>query len=144
MNSLATVFHPTSLFRQMDRALGDLLGEPVGFGARALPPINAFEDEQAVWVEAELPGFKMDQIELTWERPTLTLRATRNAPSEADRPKFMHRERSFGSLVRSISFGREIDASNITASMTDGVLTIRLPKAPESQARRITIGVQNN
>ncbi len=136
MNAFPTVLNPASLVRQMDRALDQFFGAT---SPRATPPVNAWEDEQALLVEMELPGFKIDQVEVTWERGTLTIRGARPEPSAAEGERYLHRERTFGRFSRSLTIAHDIDPAGVTATMTDGVLTVRLPKSAVAQPRRITV-----
>lgn len=141
---LSSALNPSSFFRQMDRVLADFTGfSPDARTAlgRAPAPINVWEDDHTVTVEAELPGFKLEQVDVSWEKQTLTIHAARQPDDAAprDAARFLHRERSFGEFSRTLTLNREINADAIAASMTDGVLTIRLPKAPAAQARKVAI-----
>jgi HSP20 family molecular chaperone IbpA len=136
MNTFPTVLNPVSLVRQMDRALDQFFGVT---SPRAAPPVNVWEDEKALMVEMELPGFKIEQVEVTWERGTLTIRGARPEPSVAEGERYLHRERTFGHFSRSLTIAHDIDPEGVTATMTDGVLTVRLPKSAVAQPRRIPV-----
>ena len=91
-------------------------------------------------LEADLPGFKKDDIKIDLENDRLTIKAERRSEHEDNRNGCVRRERSFGSFERSFDVSG-IDTQNIKANYTDGVLTLTLPKRPElvPDNRSITI-----
>ena len=93
-------------------------------------------------LEAELPGFRKEDINLDINGDTLTISAQRNAEKEQkdDKGNYIRRERSWGSFARSFDISA-VDAQNIKAAYTDGVLTLTLPKktAVPPTARRLEI-----
>lgn len=118
-------------------ALGGLgFAAPV---APSAPPINAWEDESNLYVEAELPGYSMDQIEATFEHGALTLRGKREAADEQRTETYLRRERSSSGFVRTVPVEADIDADAIEATLKDGVLLVTLPKSKASRARKIQV-----
>jgi HSP20 family protein len=98
------------------------------------------DEGDAFMLEAELPGFKKEDISIDIKDERLTISAQRKFENEDEKPNFVKRERFYGSYSR--SFGLEgINSDAIEASYVDGVLSLRLPKqtpvVPES--RRIEI-----
>lgn len=81
-------------------------------------------------LEADLPGFKKDDIRIDLENDRLTIKAERHSEHEAAKNGYVRRERSFGSFERSFDVSG-IDTASIKANYTDGVLTLTLPKRPE-------------
>ena len=81
-------------------------------------------------LEADLPGFKKDDIKIDLENDRLTIKAERHSEHEDNRNGYVRRERHFGSFERSFDVSG-IDTSGIRANYTDGVLTLTLPKRPE-------------
>ena len=81
-------------------------------------------------LEADLPGFKKDDIKIDLENDRLTIKAERHSEHEAAKNGYVRRERSFGSFERSFDVSG-IDTASIKANYTDGVLTLTLPKRPE-------------
>ena len=81
-------------------------------------------------LEADLPGFKKDDIKIDLENDRLTIKAERQSEHEDNRNGYVRRERHFGSFERSFDVSG-IDTSGIRANYTDGVLTLTLPKRPE-------------
>ena len=98
------------------------------------------DEGDAFMLEAELPGFKKEDISIDIKDERLTISAERKFENDDEKPNFVKRERYYGSYSR--SFGLEgINTDGIEASYVDGVLTMKLPKqipvVPES--RRIEI-----
>lgn len=123
--------------RLMESVLNDGPGARVG--PRAYPALNAWEDAHSIVVEAELPGFRIEDIELTLTGGDLTIAGKREpAPTEAG-SAFIRRERAAGRFSRTIRIGAELDGEKVSASMTNGVLTITLPKAASARPRRIDV-----
>ncbi len=91
-------------------------------------------------LEADLPGFKKENIKIDLENDRLTIKAERRSEHEENKNGCIRRERHFGSFERSFDVSG-IDTANIKASCTDGVLTLTLPKRPElvPDNRSITI-----
>ena len=80
-------------------------------------------------LEADLPGFKKDDIKIDLENDRLTIKAERRSEHEDNKNGCIRRERHFGSFERSFDVSG-IDTSGIKANYTDGVLTLTLPKRP--------------
>ena len=81
-------------------------------------------------LEADLPGFKKEDIKIDLENDRLTIKAERHSNTETTKNGYVRRERSFGSFERSFDVSG-IDTAGIKANYTDGVLTLTLPKRPE-------------
>lgn len=100
------------------------------------------EENDHFLIEADLPGFRKEDINLDINGDTLTISAQRNAEKEQkdDKGNYIRRERSWGSFARSFDISA-VDAQNIKAAYTDGVLTLTLPKktAVPPTARRLEI-----
>jgi len=132
----STVF-PTPL--SLNRITDALLRPESPFGAaRALPGMNAWETDDAIIVEAELPGFSIDDVEITMTGKDLTLSGTRSQTSP-DGKVFLRRERPTGQFSRTLRLSADIDGSRVAASLENGVLTITLPKAEEAKPRKIQV-----
>lgn len=128
----------------MDRLFSDLFGDgldslaPWG-GLRTFPALNVWEDEEKVSVEAEVPGLKMKELEVTVTGNELTIRGNREV-EEKDQGLDWHRqERTRGSFVRTVTLPVDIDADRVEAGLKDGVLTVTLGKASAARARKIKI-----
>jgi HSP20 family protein len=104
------------------------------------PSIDVYETSEAFVVTAELPGVTRDQIDLALEASRLSLRGQRIEQYRSRDVLHFHQiERGYGSFVRTFEFANKIDVEHVTADLTDGVLTITLPKVPAEPARRISV-----
>lgn len=119
-----------------DRGREDVSGQ----GAWA-PPVDIYESAgQEIVLKAELPGLKREDIDLTVEHNTLTIRGERKPDEGVDEAQFHRRERLFGACSRSFTLPNTVDASRVKAEFRDGVLTVRLPRREEAMPRQIAVG----
>jgi HSP20 family protein len=102
------------------------------------PPIDIHEEDDALVLEADLPGVEESSIVVAVEDHVLTLRGTA-APSWPDGVRPLWTEFRPRELLRSFILGAEIDRGRIEAELRDGVLRIRLPKAERPPAVRIRV-----
>jgi HSP20 family protein len=103
---------------------------------------DVLETNDAVIVKVNLPGVSPENIELNLERNLLTLTAKlEDAPLEG--AKFLHRERSVGEQKRVVQIPVRIAAEKVEANLEHGVLTVKIAKAVDSQAKRIAINAGN-
>jgi HSP20 family protein len=100
-------------------------------------PMDVWEDKEHVYVEAEMPGFKRDQIDVTLEQGALNVTAERQ-PEEV-KAKQRLRERRYTRVQRSVTLPPGIDESDVDARFEDGVLHLKLKKSPEAARRRIEV-----
>lgn len=128
-------------FGEIDRLFESLLPE-ASESRRAshgvFPAINAWEDEQSVSIEAELPGFALEDIDITMTGRTLTLAGKRET-ALPEGAAFVRRERPQGAFSRTLTLNTDIDAAKISAALDRGVLRITLPKAESVKVRRIEV-----
>lgn len=113
------------------------------FGRSDLSPrVDVVESADAITVTAELPGVKAEDVELTVEGDTLTLRGQKKEEHE-DKEKDYHRvERRYGSFSRSIHLPSSVDPDKVVARSKEGVLVIDIPKREDAKPRKIQIDVK--
>ena len=110
------------------------------FGARrANPPLNAFQDDDGVTVTAEVPGVKSSDLAIQVEGDRLHLEVKRPRPEGLKDEQYHRRERAAGEFTRELRLPAGLDPEKIEASLTDGVLTVRLPKAESARPRKIEV-----
>jgi HSP20 family protein len=127
------------LRRDMNRLLGDF---PVRAGwstAPGFPAMNAWTNEDSAVVTAELPGVGIDDVEITVEKDTLSLRGRREPEELEEGASFHRRERRFGSFNRAFRLPFAIDAAEVKAEFKNGLLTIVLPRAETDKPKKIAI-----
>lgn len=117
---------------------GHLAGRP-----RAFPPLAAWEDEKSVQVEAELPGFKLEDVEITFVGNELTIKGKRSIELPEGSETLID-ERGEGEFTRTVRLSLPVDAQRVSATMRDGVLRITLPKTDAAQPRRIAVRAIDN
>ena len=126
-----------------DRLFDDVFGtssELVPEPAFARLPINVEEVDGGYRITAPVPGFKPDQVEVTYHDGVLTINAQRTEPEKTtDKKGYLRRELAFGNLFRQIALGESVKPDGITASFEDGVLTIFAPVVPKSEPTKIPI-----
>ena len=106
--------------------------------ATALPPVNIWEDENGFYVEAEVPGVSMDELEIfVHEGDELSIKGTRGS-AEGER-HWHYRERGVGEFERRIKLSDAVDVEQVAAELTNGVLTISLPKKEAIKPRQIEV-----
>ncbi len=92
------------------------------------PAVDIFEDDDAVLVRVELPGVRPEDVQIDASEQMLTVRGERRRESAA-KPGGYHRvERAFGAFSRSFRLPDDVDGASVAAVMSDGVLTVRIPK----------------
>ena len=102
------------------------------------PPSDVYEDEHSFRIEAALPGLGRDAVEITFEDSVLTIKGQRKEEVVENR-KYFVREILPGAFSRSFQMPATIDASTVSATVKDGVLTVRLLKRADTKLRRIQV-----
>ena len=103
------------------------------------PAVDIVEGKDAIWLKAELPGLKPEDVQIEVEKNVLTLRGERKNENKVERDGFYRFERRYGQFARSFVLPETVDGSNIDAEMKDGVLSIRLAKKVAEQPRKIAV-----
>jgi HSP20 family protein len=107
-----------------------------------MPPVDIFETaDREVVLKAELPGLRREDIDLTVEHSTLTIRAARRADESVADSQYHRRERLCGTCSRSFTLPNTVDAASVKADYRDGVLTVRLPLREEAKPRQIQVAL---
>ncbi len=101
--------------------------------------LDVSETEAQVLVRASLPGYSRENVAIEVEDGVLSITATPKETPASETEQFHHRERRIGPVSRAVRLPAEVDDSAITAELKDGELTLRLPKVPAAQPRRLDI-----
>lgn len=130
----------------LNRAMDDVIGRAdESLGGYWTPAMDAWETEHAFVVQLDLPGLTADQVDVNFDRNTLTVRGTRSATIPEPKKegesevRVALAERAPGPFSRSLRFPMYVEASKIEASFSNGVLTITIPKAETAKPRKIEI-----
>ncbi len=122
-----SVFRPWSVVRRVE-----------GMGT---VPVDVYETADEYIVKAPMPGVTPENLEVTFEAGVLSIRG--EVPEEKQvEGDCICQERGFGKFARSISLPGDIVADKIAASLKDGVLTLRVPKAEEIKPKKISVKVE--
>jgi HSP20 family protein len=104
----------------------------------AYPLVNVWEDDERLYVEAELPGLEMSDLEIYVQGDQLTIKGQR--PERRSENATCHRqERSFSQFARTLDLPVRVNPDKVEAEFKNGVLTVKLPKGDEARARRIEV-----
>ncbi len=125
-------------FREIDQLFGRLGTRPPA--TETFSPLDAYRRGDDVWVHIDLPGVAADSVDISVERNVLTVEAERNWQREENDQIYLA-ERSRGKYRRQVHLGEALDAENIEANFSDGVLTLRIPVAEVAKPRKISVGV---
>jgi len=129
------------LQHEMNRLLGRFdLGETVATATGAVyPALNLWEDDDTLYVEAELPGLDLKDLEIYVNGSNqLSIQGERKQPS-VEQGTWHRQERGYGKFSRLFDLPADVDPDNVRATLKEGVLTIELPKREETKPRRISV-----
>lgn len=130
---------PRQLDRWMNEAFGDLqLGTAENLRTW-FPVTDVSETPEHLVLRLEVPGLAREDIKLSVERNTLTVRGEKRQETATENENFYRSERSYGSFERSFALPSHVDADAVKAAMENGVLTITFPRREEAKAREIQI-----
>ena len=104
--------------------------------------VDVREDADHIYVEAELPGFKKDEIDISVENQSLTIAAEHRSQKDeksADKGEWLLHERRYTRFQRSFMLPPTVDSQSVAAKLNDGVLTVTLNKREETKPRKITV-----
>jgi HSP20 family protein len=109
------------------------------FGGAWSPRVDIFENKDSLVLEAELPGLKREEFELSFENNVLTLSGERKFEKRTDEDNYHRVERAYGSFARSFTLPQTVTAEGAKAEFNNGILHVSLPKREETKARKIEI-----
>lgn len=136
-----------SLRQAMDRLFEDsfvrprglISGPAEGFGV----PLDVRTTADAVIVEAALPGFRPEDVDITVTGDSLTITASNTADEQAEEGEYLYRELRRGTFGRTLTLPTDLKADGATASFEHGLLRLVIPKAEEAKPRQIRIAARD-
>jgi len=127
--------------RQQLLRLFDSVGEnAVGsVEAGVFPPINITQDNDSIYVRAEVPGINANDLEISAQGRRLSISGKRAIAKESDRASYHRKERAEGEFNRTVALPSEFEVAKVDARYKNGILTVTLPKAEVAKPRQIQV-----
>jgi HSP20 family protein len=128
--------------REFDTALNRFFSQQGDGGRHYLAPygVDVREDADHLYVEADLPGFKKEEVDITLENQTLTISAEhREEKAEEKKGEWLLNERRYARFLRSFSLPPTVDDQKVDAKLQDGVLKLVLNKREETKPKKIQV-----
>lgn len=116
-------------------------GRDAGLLSGWSPALDVYQDKDSVYVKAELPGLKKEEIEISLQNGVLAISGERKHNEEKKEGETFRSERYFGRFHRSVTLPTPVNSGAVSASYKDGVLTVTLPKAEEAKPKQIEVSV---
>jgi HSP20 family protein len=126
------------LFNEFVGRLPTLQGGRFNLAAPTFPAVNVWQSDNEVFAEAEVPGVKAEELDISVVGNELTIKGTRQQVTD-EKAAYHRRERGAGAFARVVRLPMDVDAEKVQASLRDGVLTLTLPKAEAAKPRRINV-----
>jgi len=106
------------------------------------PPVDIYQNsDQELVLKAELPDLTREDIDITVDDGTLTIKGDKKLASDIKDDQYHRIERRYGTFSRSFSLPRTVDPNRVAAEYKNGVLTVRLPLREEAKPRQIKVDV---
>jgi len=127
------LFEPfMELQKEVDRIFNDFM-RPARTDYEFLPRVDAYETEDKVVLEVEVPGVKKDELKITVEDGVLRISGEKKTEKDEKGRNYRIVERSFGKFERAFVIPDYVDTKNISAKYDDGVLILEMPKKKEEK-----------
>jgi len=130
-----------ALFQEAARPAVAAAPESKAASKSFLPPVDVYEDTQTLVLKLEIPGVKLEDLDVQLESHTLTVQGQRKLEAGLPQENFHRIERRFGSFVRTFTLPQTVDTEALTASYDAGVLTVSVAKKAEAKPRPVKIEV---
>ena len=108
-------------------------------GSRKYPAINLWANEEGQIIKAEMPGIKVDDININVTSDTLTISGSRTHDEAVENTRYHRQERGYGSFTRTLQLPFMIDTNSVEANFKNGVLDIKLQRAESDKPKKIAV-----
>jgi HSP20 family protein len=115
-----------------------LADEETGFA----PALEVGESEDEVFVKAQLPGMKREDIQVELSDGSLTIKGEAKEEKEEKKKSYYRREFSYGQFTRRVSLPPGVDTGKASAELKDGILNVRLPKTEELKKKSVKLAIK--
>lgn len=137
---LSTQWQPLAEMNRMRDEMERLFGRTSAVSRpSAYPPLNMWENADNLYVEAELPGFELDDLEIYVTAGNQLSISGERKQQEHEGGAWHRQERSFGKFRRTFELPCDVDSGSVEATFSNGVLTLTMPKAEELKPRKIQV-----
>lgn len=126
----ATFGDPLGLFNRFIGSAGEV--------STSFPAFNVWSNEEGAILTSELPGVRMEDLDITVTGKEVTVKGARKEGEEFD-ARYLRRERPAGEFTRSFELPYQIDSAKVEAKLTNGVLRIALPRSEGDKPRKIAV-----
>ncbi len=138
---------PFNELEELEHRMEDFFGRSMMPGFRRVPQVeedwmpalDVYEKDDRFIVKAELPGMKMDDIDISVADGNLVIKGEKKTEEEVQDDDYYRCERTYGNFFRSIALPSNIDADKIEANYEDGILEISAAKSEESKPKKIQV-----
>ena len=124
---------------QIDRLFDEALWAVGWKSDHWVPPCNVYEDDEGFCIQMAVPGCSAQDLEIITEGSTLTVKGERKEPESENGRCYRAREIEWGPFSRSFMVPSSVDAARASASLNQGLLSVRFPKRDEAKPRRVLI-----
>ena len=135
-SALALQQHLSSIFEDAGRSAAAQFASD-----SFVPPVDIFEDGHKVVLKLEVPGVKLEDLDIRVENNTLQVSGERKFEAETEEQNYHRIERRYGRFARSFTLPQTVDTENVHAGYDAGMLTIELPKWAEAKPKQIKVSV---
>ena len=139
LNRYSRDWDPWRDFRHLHRDMHRLFGQRSGWTAREYPAVNLWRGDEDVVLTAEIPGVQADDLDISVQGDTVTLRGSRKVVALQEGETYHRQERGSGNFVRAVQLPFEADADKVDASLEKGILNLRLPQAEVDKPKKIEV-----
>ncbi len=112
--------------------------EPYG-GATVFPALNVYEEKETLVIKAELPGVKAENLDISFEGDTLTIKGRREPYHNGEKVSYHRREIESGNFSRAVTLPIKVNPDTITAKLQNGILVITMEKAADVKPRQVNV-----
>jgi HSP20 family protein len=146
--TVLTRWEPCRELTSLQNRLSRLFEEHYGYGREDslaagafVPPVDVYEDEHSIQLKLELPGIDQKDLDVKVENNVLTVSGERKFEKEEKEENFRRVERRYGSFTRSFTLPNTVNAEDVSADYTNGVLKIKLGKRAEAKPKQIKVNI---
>jgi len=106
------------------------------------PTIDLYDQKDRLVIKVELPGIKKEDVKITVEEDTLTIKGECKKEEEVSEKDYYFQERAYGSFSRTITLPASVEKDKVHAAYKDGIMTIDIPKSKEAQTHEVEVEVE--